>query len=73
MREATALWQSLREERGIEGRDAVWAHPDVIPDADALDNPDSYLHPAEPAEELDALDQELRKLLDGGDTDSSSD
>ncbi len=73
VREAAALWQSLREERGVEGRDAVWAHPDVIPDADALDHPDTYLHPAEPAEELDALDQELRKLLDGGDTDSSSD
>lgn len=43
LREATALWQQLRSERGIEGRDAVWRHPDLIPTADDLADPTSWL------------------------------
>ena len=27
LREATAIWQGLTEARGIDGRDALWAHP----------------------------------------------
>ena len=29
LREAAALWAALREERGTDGRDAVWGHPDL--------------------------------------------
>ena len=32
LREAAALWAELRAARGIEGRDALWAHPDLLPD-----------------------------------------
>ncbi|HLT61245.1 MAG TPA: zinc-dependent metalloprotease [Microlunatus sp.] len=31
LREAAALWAALAEHRGIEGRDAVWGHPDLLP------------------------------------------
>src|SRR5699024_9280982 len=31
LREAADLWSSLKDERGIAGRDAIWAHPDLLP------------------------------------------
>lgn len=68
VREAATLWAALREDRGVELRDAVWAHPDVMPDASALDDPMSYVHPDDTGEHLDELDWELRRLLDGGDS-----
>jgi putative hydrolase len=43
LREAAALWVSLGEARGNEGRDAVWAHPDLMPTAADLDDPTSYV------------------------------
>jgi putative hydrolase len=43
MREAAALWAALLADRGIDGRDAVWAHPDLLPTSDDLDDPASYV------------------------------
>jgi putative hydrolase len=43
LREAAALWVSLGEARGNDGRDAVWAHPDLMPTADDLDDPAAYI------------------------------
>ena len=42
LRDAARLWQVLAERRGAEGRDAVWAHPDLLPDASDLDDPDGF-------------------------------
>ena len=39
LREAAALWWSVTEKRGVSGRDAIWAHPDLLPTADDLDDP----------------------------------
>ncbi|WP_214365973.1 zinc-dependent metalloprotease [Pseudonocardia sp. H11422] len=33
------LWRLLGEERGTAGRGALWAHPDLMPAADLLDDP----------------------------------
>src|SRR5215470_11777311 len=55
LREATAIWQGLTEARGIDGRDALWAHPDLLPAADDLENPDTFVH-GQP--ELDISDLE---------------
>jgi putative hydrolase len=43
LREAATLWRQLREERGIEGRDALWAHPDLLPTAADIDDPAAFL------------------------------
>jgi putative hydrolase len=43
LREAAALWTSLGAARGNEGRDAVWAHPDLMPHADDLDDPAAFV------------------------------
>jgi len=43
LREAATIWQGLTSERGVAGRDAVWAHPDLLPTADDFDDPDSFV------------------------------
>lgn len=43
MREASQLWQLLREARGAEGRDALWEHPDLLPTVDDLDDPPGFV------------------------------
>jgi putative hydrolase len=43
LREAAAIWHGLTDARGIEGRDAVWAHPDLLPTADDFDDPDGFV------------------------------
>jgi uncharacterized protein (DUF2342 family) len=39
LREAATLWQTLSDRRGIDGRDAIWSHPDLLPTTDDLDDP----------------------------------
>ncbi|MEW9534279.1 zinc-dependent metalloprotease [Microbispora sp. NPDC049125] len=43
LREAAALWSALTGERGVDGRDSLWGHPDLMPTADDLDNPDAFV------------------------------
>jgi putative hydrolase len=43
LREAAALWSAVEEARGIDGRDALWAHPDLLPGADDLDDPAGFV------------------------------
>ena len=39
LREAAALWEAVVAERGIDGRDALWSHAELLPTADDLDDP----------------------------------
>jgi putative hydrolase len=43
LREAGAIWQGLTDARGVSGRDAVWAHPDLLPSADDFDDPEGFV------------------------------
>ncbi|ALG85545.1 zinc-dependent metalloprotease [Gordonia phthalatica] len=43
LREAAALWRALVEASDITVRDGVWGHPDLLPDADDLDNPARFV------------------------------
>jgi putative hydrolase len=43
MREAAVLWERLTSAVGIDARDAVWNHPDLMPSADDLDEPASFI------------------------------
>ena len=61
LREAATIWQGLTQARGIDGRDALWDHPDLLPAADDLENPEAFVH-GQP--ELDISD-----LEDDGDSD----
>jgi putative hydrolase len=42
LREAAELWRLLGETRGVDGRDATWAHPDLLPDASDLEDPAAF-------------------------------
>ncbi|MEU5728752.1 zinc-dependent metalloprotease [Streptomyces antimycoticus] len=57
LRDASRLWASLTDARGLEGRDGLWAHPDMLPTAQDLDDPDGFVH----GEQLDF--SELDKML----------
>jgi putative hydrolase len=54
-REAAAIWDGLLAARGIDGRDALWSHPDLMPTAEDLENPEGFVD-AKP--ELDISDLE---------------
>ncbi|OBJ54046.1 hydrolase [Mycobacterium asiaticum] len=43
LREAGALWERLTEAAGMDARDAVWQHPDLLPGADDLDDPAAFI------------------------------
>ncbi|MFM9034993.1 MAG: zinc-dependent metalloprotease [Mycobacterium sp.] len=43
MREAAVLWQRLTDAVGIDGRDAVWQHPDLMPSSSDLDEPAAFI------------------------------
>ncbi|MFG2085385.1 MULTISPECIES: zinc-dependent metalloprotease [unclassified Spirillospora] len=60
LREAAALWRTLTDVRGTQGRDAVWDHPDLLPTSDDLDDPDGFVHGRDEIEGLSDLD--LSKL-----------
>ena len=67
LREAATLWSILKEERGLAGRDAIWHHPDLLPTADDLDDPQGFTKRRQLAEASDsAVDDALQKLLNGG-------
>jgi putative hydrolase len=57
LREAAALWAGLAQERGTNGRDALWAHPDLLPTASDLENPEEFLRGSGP-DDLDISDFE---------------
>ncbi|WP_372697944.1 zinc-dependent metalloprotease [Arthrobacter sp. JSM 101049] len=67
LRDAARLWALLKEERGSEGRDAIWQHPDLMPGAADLDDPEGFSSRRALAEAADGeLDEALTRLLDGG-------
>ena len=57
LREAAAIWRGLTDARGIDGRDAVWAHPDLLPTADDFDDPDGFVR-GRPELDISVLESE---------------
>lgn len=55
LREAAELWGELQRVGGIEARDALWGHPDLLPDAEDLNDPAGYAQRQAPLD-LSALD-----------------
>ena len=62
-REAANFWRIVTERLGIEKRDAIWDHPDLLPESSDIDNVDGYLERISSGE--DSIDQALRDLLGG--------
>src|SRR5699024_1383187 len=43
LREATNLWRRVTDLGGIEVRDGLWEHPDMVPTTEELDDPELLL------------------------------
>ncbi len=67
LRDASTLWGSLRSRQGKEARDAVWAHPDLLPTASDLDDPLGFREDLPEVAELsdEDFDRAIGALLDG--------
>lgn len=64
LREASALWEAITNAVGITPRDALWEHPDRLPRAEDIANPEGFLERlAHPVTEDDDMDKALRDLL----------
>lgn len=66
IRDAANLWAALTHARGVEGRDAVWGHPDLAPTAKDLDDPMRYVGEDNNDDEFADLDAELARILAEG-------
>lgn len=71
MRDAANLWAAVRSARGLDGRDALWSHPDLIPGAADLDDPIGFVKGERAAAQQDlgefgsdGFDAALAELLD---------
>jgi len=64
LRDASALWGSLRSRKGAEARDAIWAHPDLLPTSEDLDDPLGFQEGQPEVLTDDEFDAALDKLLD---------
>lgn len=68
VRDAANVWAAVRSAKGVDERDAVWSHPDLVPTGADLDDPLGFAahgHVAEQAAaELDDLDAALARLIE---------
>jgi putative hydrolase len=53
LREAATLWQTLEQRRGLDARDRVWSHPDLLPNAEDLDDPAEWVERSATEETFD--------------------
>ncbi|WP_307044883.1 zinc-dependent metalloprotease [Agromyces ramosus] len=70
LREATAMWRAVTEAVGVEARDALWSHPDLLPTSEDLDDPSRLIArltgaDTSESEADDEFDQALEQLLRG--------
>ncbi|MDY5589002.1 MAG: zinc-dependent metalloprotease [Arcanobacterium sp.] len=72
MREAIAFWEQASAKLGIEKRDALWAHPDFLPTAEALKDPGTFFAAKEPSAIEAELDSFLEDLFSHADGERSS-
>ncbi|MFG1643826.1 zinc-dependent metalloprotease [Amycolatopsis sp. NPDC049252] len=81
MRAASTLWNMVGEQHGIEKRDALWSHPDLMPTAEDLDEPLDFsarvgeagsLDDLDPIAELERTEREEREKADPPSTDDDN-
>ena len=76
MREAAELWERLTEAAGIDARDAVWQHPDLLPSSADLDEPAGFIDRViggdTSALDIDAAIEEFQKATESGEDDKKA-
>jgi putative hydrolase len=68
LREAADLWAGLGAVRGVDGRDALWGHPDLLPTADDLEHPEDFVRGTDELDISDFEDRGEPDFEDPGDT-----
>jgi putative hydrolase len=64
-RQAETLWRTVTQEAGPLERDRLWSHPDLLPSAEDLDQPESFLERQAQRDQADeALDAEIAAFFD---------
>jgi putative hydrolase len=66
LRDAVDLWSALRATGGTSGRDAPWAHPDLLPGPGDLADWRGWVATRGSASSDDDVDRELREMLGEG-------
>jgi putative hydrolase len=69
LRAAAALWRLVGDQHGLEARDGIWAHPDLVPTAEDLDEPMDFAErigqkPAIDDDPIAALEREANAKQD---------
>jgi putative hydrolase len=68
LREAAAMWRRVTDAAGIEARDALWTHPDLLPTGADIDDPERLVaRLTGGGEPQDDVDREIADLLRGDD------
>ena len=73
LREAGALWAAVTEQRGIQGRDALWEHPDLLPTDEDFADPQAFAARAQLDWDITELDNLPGNPEQGNDTDDKKD
>ncbi|MGV0327237.1 zinc-dependent metalloprotease [Corynebacterium confusum] len=75
VREAAELWRRSTVAVGVTKRDGAWEHPDLLPTAEQLDNPASFIDALlddAPSDDFDAEFAKLEEMLRNEDTKDES-
>jgi putative hydrolase len=74
LRAAAELWQAVGESRGVEGRDALWADPGLLPSGTDLDDPHGFVERDKQfAELLAGMDDIETQLLGAPEAETETD
>jgi putative hydrolase len=63
LREASAMWNQITDKVGIQKRDAIWSHPDLLPTDADIQDPTALIAKLSNSAPEDDMDQALRDLL----------
>jgi putative hydrolase len=67
LREAALLWEKLTQAAGVDARDGVWQHPDLLPSSDDLDEPAGFIDRVIGGDTSDfdsAIEEALKDVVD---------
>lgn len=65
LRDAADMWAAVTQKLGTSARDALWRHPDLLPEAPALADWKAWVEGAAGDERADDIDREIEALLSG--------
>jgi putative hydrolase len=63
LREASSMWNQITDAVGIEKRDSIWSHPDLIPTSKDIEDPKTLIAKILSQGSDDDMDRALRDLL----------